>query len=93
MKIYEDVKLNGNLRPDLIIELQHEKVIIEVKKTVDNIKVDPIISQVITYFKHSDITQGIIFLVNTTRSTSQLIVEERYIELENVQYRIGIITN
>lgn len=90
---YEDARLNGSLRPDFIIELQSEKVIVEVKKIIDVVKIDPLISQLLAYFRNSDITQGILFIINTSHGLGKLSIEERLIELNDIIYRVGIITN
>ncbi len=93
LKIHQEVKLNGNLRPDFIIELQKEKVIIEVKKIFNTVKIDPLISQLLAYLRHSNTTQGILFIVNTSHQSKKLNTEERMLEIENVNYRIGIVSN
>lgn len=92
-KIDQEAKLNGNLRPDFIIEFGGEKIILEIKKYSKTFSGEQLISQLLTYLKNSDITEGIGFSLNPSNDFKPMNISEHLIDLDNKQYKIRIINN
>lgn len=91
--IQQEAKLKGNLRPDFLIELAGEKLILEIKKYSGKLQTEPLISQVLTYLKNSDINEGIVFVLNMNNDFKPMNINEHIVEIDNKEYKIRIINN
>ncbi|MDO6493085.1 MULTISPECIES: hypothetical protein [unclassified Cellulophaga] len=91
--VLEEPKIKGNLRPDFIIELSGDKIVLEVKKFSKKLNKKPMWSQLLTYLRYADIKEGIVFALDVSSPIKPLKIEERVVEFENKEYTLRIINN
>ncbi|NOU16046.1 MAG: hypothetical protein HOO91_00615 [Bacteroidales bacterium] len=99
LSAFENIKfqvqpnISKGLRPDYILEVENEKSIIEVKRYLTVINIEPAINQLLTYLKHSNIEQGILLAISTKTDNKGIKIVDKVLKLDETTYSIKIIQN
>lgn len=81
------------LRPDFLVKNLFEKVIIEIKKYLIQIKIEPAIEQLLTYMSTAEIERGILLALAIKSSHNKITIKKIKKTINGKIYYINIIEN
>lgn len=93
LQVYEQPKLAKGVNPDFIIEGQRGKIIIEIKRFLTIINIEPAINQLVTYLKHADLKVGILLAISSKPECEKPEFEDREVKIDDRSFKIRIIKN
>ncbi|MGO4292103.1 GxxExxY protein [Chitinophaga sp. RAB17] len=91
--VKEEPNIGKNLRPDFLIELDSERVILEVKKFSKQLDSALSVQQLLTYLEHAQIEHGIVLALDISKSFKPMTIIDHKVESNNLNYTIRVISN
>lgn len=92
LNIRREPLVGKHLRPDFIISSKNEKLIIEVKRFLTVINIEPAVNQLIAYMNQADINTGILFAF-CTKPNNEVKIKNLKRVVDGKNFNINIIEN